>query len=328
MNGLPGIWLGNKDNNMKRIFITGAGGAGTITAIKQLKKNIDNYIVAGDMNSYAYGFKEAHKSYILPAASSEEYMEAIGEIIINEKIDYYIPLVDEEIFKAYEIADKYAGLKLLLPNKSFSEMTLDKYRLYQKLSENGILSPLTKLESNIEAVQYPVFVKPRTGRGSRNVSLINDKKQLEAFKLLSGVSGDDLLLQEYLTGDEYTVSVVVNSSNSVYAIVPKKVIVKKGITLLAETSCVLEIEEVCLKIVEKFNPCGPFNVQLMFADGKPSIFEINPRYSTTLSLTLESGVDEIGILLDKYEEKYNGELVSFKSGIILARHWESVFYEK
>ena len=43
---------------------------------------------------------------------------------------------------------------------------------------------------------------------------------------------------------------------------------------------------------------GPFNVQLMLTpSGVPRVFEINPRYSTTVALTLGAGLDEVDLVM-------------------------------
>ena len=54
----------------------------------------------------------------------------------------------------------------------------------------------------------------------------------------------------------------------------------------------------CTKIQHKFNADGPFNVQLALdSKGDPYVFEINPRFSTSITLTQASGVDELGGIL-------------------------------
>ncbi|MGB3081931.1 MAG: ATP-grasp domain-containing protein [Candidatus Omnitrophota bacterium] len=315
-----------KKNNIKNILITGAGGAGTITAIKNLKESGKYKIIAGDSNPYAYGLKRADVSYVLPMASDSSYLDAIKDILLKEQIDYYIPLIDEEISKAYDVVS-LRKMKLLAPSREFSSLAFDKYLMTNRLREIGVDGPRTFLATHeINAEEYPVFVKPRRGRGSRDARSIKNPEELRAFKILSGLSEEEIVVQDYLEGEEYTVSVVVNSANSLFAVVPKKVIVKRGITQIAVSRCVPSIEETCRKIVYKLQPRGPFNVQLKLVDDRPYVFEINPRYSTTLSLTLESGVDEIGLLIERYDEKYSGELLPFAENIMLSRHWESVFY--
>jgi carbamoyl-phosphate synthase large subunit len=108
----------------------------------------------------------------------------------------------------------------------------------------------------------------------------------------------DLLAQEYIEGPEYTVSVVCDENNTVHAVVPKEIILKEGQTKLAVTRRNEKIDALCRRIAEVMNPCGPFNVQLRVRDGEPYVFEINPRFSGTVNLTIAAGCDEVGGLIE------------------------------
>ena len=94
-------------------------------------------------------------------------------------------------------------------------------------------------------------------------------------------------------------SVVVWRDGIVRAVVPKEIIDKRGITRLAVTRKNDAIDRLCRNIQERLRADGPFNVQLRLdANGTPLPFEINPRFSTTVTLTQAAGVDELGSLVD------------------------------
>jgi carbamoyl-phosphate synthase large subunit len=70
------------------------------------------------------------------------------------------------------------------------------------------------------------------------------------------------------------------------------------VTRLAVTRRHPAIDQLCRAIQERFRADGPFNVQLRLApNGTPTAFEINPRFSTTVTLTVAAGVDEVGGLV-------------------------------
>ncbi len=313
---------------MKTIFMTGGGGAGTIAATKFLKELGKYRIILGDMDKWAAGLRFGDKYYILPAGKDEQFIDVVRDIIIKEHVDVFIPLVDEEILKSYKLKKDFPNLTILLPEYNFAKVALDKWILIKELKEVGIPYPKTYLANDeYVEIEYPFNAKPRIGRGSRKVMEIKSKKQLEAYKVLSDLNGDEILLQEKIEGKEFTVSVVVYSDGNILAVVPKEVIYKRGITIVAITRANKEIENLCIEIQNRLKANGPFNVQLILReDGVPIVFEINPRFSTTIALTMAAGVNEIDILIPG--QKYSGGLLPFKKNLVISRFYDQIYFKE
>ncbi len=314
---------------LKTIFMTAGGGAGTIAATRFLKKGGKYKIILGDMDPLAVGFKFADLSYVLPVAISDDFLPFVSDIIKKHEVDVFIPLVDEEILKSYSLLKEFPNLLLLLPDQRFSSIVLDKYELVRCLKENNIPYPETFLNSHIDkkSLNFPVIVKPRRGRGSRFVMEIKSLEQLNAYMTLYGFAHDEVVVQEKLKGKEYTVSVVVNKNGDVLAVVPKEIIKKIGITQAAVTRYNKSITDLGIEIQKKLHANGPFNMQLILKeDCVPVIFEINPRYSTTIALTIAAGVDEIGMLIDNV--KISAGLSRFKTGLVMKRYYEHFYFKE
>lgn len=314
---------------MKTIFMTGGGGAGTIAATRFLKEKGKYKIVLGDMDPLATGFNFADSFYVLPEASDEDFIPIISDIINKEKVNVFIPLVDEEIVKSYSLQTIFPDLLILLPELKFSSCVLDKYELIKNLKENNIRYPETFLASENcgKQINCPKIAKPRVGRGSRNVTVISSEDELEAYLTLSKISPNAVLVQEKLVGQEYTVSVVVDKAGRVLAVVPKEIIKKRGITISAVTRYNKEIMDLGIEVQNKMSANGPFNMQLILTEeGIPVIFEINPRYSTTIALTIAAGVDELTMLIED-STPANG-LAKFKSGLVMSRYYDQLYFEE
>lgn len=313
----------------KNILITGAGGAAVPTLIKRLKSSGYN-VTAVDMDKKAVGLMFADNSYVIPGGLDEKFLPAIEKICKEEKIDAIIPLVDEELVKICTLEEN--GIKTILPQKSFTELCLDKYLLMKKLKLKGILAPKTFLASKLnESPNYPIIIKPRAGRGSRGIGIIKNKYDLENYFKNNKYKLEDLIAQKYIKGAEFTVSVVAYRDGEVQAVIPKEVILKQGITKLAVTRKNAEIDEVCRLVQEKLKANGPFNVQLMIndEDKKPYIFEINPRFSTSISLTSAAGVDEMIILLEQaLFNRPKDNLNVWKENIMLVRQYLDEFVDE
>ena len=264
----------------------------------------------------------------VPKAGSMEFKAEIKKIISDYHVDYYIPLIDQEISIVLDIGREVKSLRVISPNLEFVNLCLDKYKLMTVLKESKISQIKTCLGNDFkENFGFPVFIKPIASTGSRGTWRVDNIDQFEAYFKLEEFKKDQVLVQEFLTGQEYTISVTVNNLNSLMAIVPKKIITKKGITIHAFTQRNQAVTNACRKIVDQLHPSGPFNVQLMLVGNEVKIFEINPRFSTTSILTCEAGINEFAMCIESYDRKEVAFIDSFREKLFLYRRWESCFYE-
>ncbi len=202
----------------------------------------------------------------------------------------------------------------------------------ESLDSHGIRVPATTLASEDEGhSSYPVIIKPRTGRGSRDVYLLRSRDELVSHLRHTASSPDQLLIQDYIAGKEYTVSVVVWRDGDVQAVVPKEILSKKGVTRMAVTRRNARIEEICHRVQQSMKADGPFNVQLILkkGTGEPVIFEINPRFSTTISLTMAAGIDELhGLISQALGGRQSYRFGEWKEGIVLFRRNLDEFWDE
>jgi len=305
------------------ILLTGAGGAAIPFLIESLR-NQGCRILAADMDPFASGLLLADKGFIIPKADAPAFSQAIEKICKTESVDIIIPLVDEELITVSEL--QLGNTIALLPRTDFIRTCLDKYALIQELKRCRIPAPNTILANDDSAdIIFPCIVKPRTGRGSRNVEIIQTKADYNIWKSHFGDISEKFILQDYLPGTEYTVSVVAWRDGRVQAVVPKEILVKKGITRLAVTRYQKEIDEYCRSIQKHLKADGPFNVQLRCdtESGNPQLFEINPRFSTTVSLTTMAGIDELyGLVMQALKGPDAYHFGEWKEGIVLMRHYQ------
>lgn len=306
-----------------RVLLSGAGGAGTIEIIKQLKSKGSFWVAAMDMDKYAAGLYMAHRGFVVPAVRSSSYWRHVKQIIQHSKIDAYIPLIDEELLGAQNLEAEIDGLKVITPTKDFIKLVLNKYQMVKAFSRAGISCPETVLSEHIHERSFrkSKIVKPITGRGSRGVALITSYRQWQEYFRHNPYQKKDVMVQDYIEGQEYTVSAVVGRTGHVYAVVPKKIISKKGITHQSVTVHHPFIEQLVLKIQDQFQAQGPFNVQLMQKGKKLYVLEVNPRFSTTVAHTMAAGVDEAGCLINDFcfgvskQKHYH-----FKENLVMLRY--------
>ncbi len=303
--------------------MTGAGGAALPFLIRSLQKH-GYRVITADMDPFAGGLFLSDRGFVIPKADDPQFLPVIERICSSEHVDVIIPLVDEELIAVAGLGDR--SVIPLTPRPDFICTCLDKYRLVRTLQEYNLPAPRTVLATDDPGdIGYPCIVKPRTGRGSRDVEMLHNTKEFHDWKARAGNNAGLYILQEYLSGTEYTVSVVAWRDGRVQAVVPKEIISKKGITRLAVSRRNTAIETYCTAIQDHLHADGPFNVQLRCdgESGQPILFEINPRYSTTVSLTVLAGCEEIHGLI---QQALNGpdafRFGPWKEGIVLMRNNE------
>ena len=308
----------------KRLLFSGAGGSIFPYMFEMLEEKYDVY--AMDSDPKIARLYEDEKIFTVPNISDDNFVTTILDIISEHKIDVYIPGIDEEILIAIEIS-KEMNIQVLSPSQTFVELCLDKFKLMKVLSDKNISNIDTYMGDNYsEEFEYPIFLKPNVGRGSRGIKKIDTLVEYEAYFVLEEYAKKDILVQPFIGGEEYTVSVTVNNLNQLISIVPKIVYTKQGITKYAQSIKHEKIEAICKKIVEELKPQGSFNVQLKLYDNVVYIFEINPRFSTTLVLSVASGVNEVDLAIENFDKEKVDYIDDFKE-LKLIRRWENFFYE-
>jgi carbamoyl-phosphate synthase large subunit len=312
----------------KKLLLSGLGGSLFPYLHEQLKDKYDLYYVDSD-ESLVELYRDYH-FYPAPLVTSAIYMPFIEELISTHGIEVYIPLIDEEIPLAHEIKRRNPALTLVSPELSFCELALRKDLLMKQLHRLDI--------SHIESCdgrefqwkdQPSVFVKPVSGRGSRGIRHICSEEELKAYYILERIRPENVLIQSYIEGTEYTVGVVSNRFDETIYINSRKILKKRGITIKAVTENNLFIDVVAKKVVQKLKPRGPINIQLFLTpENEVKIFEINPRFSTTTVMSYAGGVDEMGLCLEYQDRHFGQDIIRPKENLVLQRRWESIFYAR
>lgn len=299
-----------------RILITGCGGAAGISVIKSLHRIYD--IIAADMDPFSAGLFMVNKKVILPPGDSKNFINFLLQVIINYNIDLLIPTVDEELVSISRDIHRF-HCKVMLSSYNVIDICNDKWKTFLFLKEKEIPTAESWLESN--NVSFPVILKPRIGRGSKDIYLIHNEDELK------NRFNETYIIQEYLPGNEYTVDVLMekNGKNVIASIPRERLRTESGISVVGKTVK----NEAAISIAEKaaiaLGVSGPANIQVKLdKSGNAKILEINPRFAGTTPLSVAAGVN----LPDLSVRNYCGEDIpkqEFKDGIYMIRYHEEIF---
>jgi carbamoyl-phosphate synthase large subunit len=321
--------------NKINVLITGVGAGGVgyqiLTALRS--SAIEYNIVTADTSVDSKGLKSGNNFYLLPAASSPLYIDAVEKICRKHKIQALFYGSEPELKKVSDNRELFEKMGVFLPlnPKSLIDQCLDKNLTAELLKENGFDVPKwvsVKSEEDLAAIDFfPVVLKPSIGGGgSANLMLAQNKNELISFGRYLLQNYSEFIIQEYI-GDadsEYTVGILCDmNGNLINSIAMKRIIsysfgnkikalnrtVRKelGETLVISSGISQgwigkypHVTKKCEEIALKLGCTGAINIQCRYFQDKIYVFEINPRFSGTTSMRALAGYNEPDVLIRKH----------------------------
>lgn len=316
---------------MVTVLVTGASGVGGSATVRTLRDRTDHEVVAVDMAPSPAALVAADRMRAVPPAASDEWVPEMAAVVEEFDADAVVPLVEEELVRLDALAEAVPDdVAFVAPRAELVEKTTDKYAFARLMGERGLAAPNTYLGSeaaDVPASDFPAMVKPRRGRGSDGVTRVDDRNDLQQRLAAADRDPDDLIVQAYVEGTEYTTSVVATSDDDLLAVVPKQVIEKRGNTYRGVTRSRSAVVRSCRAVADELRPHGPLNVQQVVDDesGDAYTIEINPRFSSTACLTVAAGVNELDLLVREFRGESVAEPEGFTEGVHLVRHTDELF---
>jgi carbamoyl-phosphate synthase large subunit len=183
------------------------------------------------------------------------------------------------------------------------ELAVDKLRCGEALRLFGVevpdAEPAENAEALLERVGTPLVAKPRFGQGSRDVSVVHSREELDLLLRLQRVRGVPMIVQQHVGSDsqEYTTGLAMARSGRVLGSVTLRRTIRSGYTESATSVAGGAFRETALRAAQALGARGPVNVQMRFHQGRPWVFEINPRFSGTTPIRARLGVNDPHVLL-------------------------------
>ena len=267
------------------ILILSAGTRNKV--VEYFKENVGDKgkVVATDCSNLAPAVYEADVFYLVPRITAPGYIEQILDICVKEKIDGVFSLIDPELSLLARERERFlaVGATPILSDYELVETCFDKYRMFELLTGMGIPTGQCYLskedfyrDRQKGRIDYPVFVKPVRGSASLNINKVSSDQELEMLFHLY----DDLMIQEFMDGQEYGADVYVDmiSGKCTSIFVKKKIKMRAGETDKSVSVKNPELFELIRKFVEKCGFCGMIDIDLFEIGGVFYISEVNPRF--------------------------------------------------
>ncbi len=255
-------------------------------------------VVVTDVNPLSPAVYTADRAFRVPLATDPGYVTEILAICAAQRVGLVVPTIDDELIPFAAAAPTFAaaGIAVAVSGVATTTICNDKYETCRTLARKGIAAAASFLPDDLpETPRFPLFIKPRFGRGSVAAYGIRDARELAFF--LGYVP--EPVVQEHLDGPEYTIDVLCDFSGRLLSIVPReRLVIRAGVTDRGRTvkdAQLMALAESCTEAL----PCaGPINIQCRIVNGVPTVFEINARFSGGIPLTIEAGADFPRMLVD------------------------------
>ena len=303
------------------VLVPGAGGPAGINTIKSLKIiPFKGKIVATDSDNLSAGFFLSDLHYIMPRVDDASFIDTLLKIIKEQNIEVLMPSSGFDIYgysDNYDLIKEHGAIPIVSKRKVL-EICRDKFLSFSFLSKKFPFVFTTQSPEKIDT--FPIIAKPRFGKGSKNVILIENKFELEYVTK----KFDNMIFQEYLPGTEFTVDVLSDlNEKSIMAIPRIRIDTKAGISVKGKIVRSPVIESLCKSIVEVLGIRGPSCIQLKESqNGELKIIEINPRFGGGTIFTTLAGANFPAMLLELLSN--NSLIIPEISEITVLRYFEEI----
>jgi len=279
-----------------------------------------------DLNSPALFF--AHKHYRVPLVNDPNYLGVLECIADKEKIGLVIPTIDQELLlwsKNKENFEKKGIFVSISPSETI-RICNDKWETYQFFQQHGFPFPNSYLPTMLSyQMQYPLFIKPRDGRGSVHSYIIKNKRELDFF--VEYVNNP--LIQDYLNGREFTVDAFFSRAGQLIAYVPRyRLVIRAGVSDRGRTFYNDALEDWLKQIGQAMAFEGAINIQGKIQKDEIKFFEINPRFSGGIQLSTAAGPDFSEFLLREiHGEILEPQLRQYDTNLLMTSYEDSLFLD-
>lgn len=285
-------------------------------------------VIATDCSKLAPALYEADRHYVVPSLDSEDYLEVILDICMENRVKAVLSLIDPELSFLAKHNDLFLrnGVLPIVSDYDAVQLCFDKYRMACFLQAHGYptaRSYISKAEfyADVRAgrISYPVFVKPRKGSASVNINTVYSQEELE---LLLG-KYDDLMIQQFMQGKELGADVYIDMiSGEVVSIFAKEKLRMRA----GETDKSVSVKDgtlfrLIIDFVKTAGLRGIVDIDIFRVDRNYFISEVNPRFGGGYPHAHECGVNVVEMILTNVQGRCNTSRVGmYSEGVYMMKY--------
>lgn len=316
--------------NELTVLLTASGSQFAPGIIKCIKCNGERNIrvIGADMSADPSNKYMVDVFYRVPSTVSNDFIDSIISICKKEHVNVLLPQMSAELPIYLDHIQEFEAIGTIVSMTQNDNVNIanNKIKLFNFMKRKGIsvpnyvvVSSFVEFQEGIRFLGYPdtpVVVKLPESSGARGIRVIDEKRsKYELFALEKPMSTfitlDDmesilkdaeltqekgffpeLLLMQYLPGDEYDIDLLADHGRVLYIAGRRN---KDMVMSISQTS-VLEknerAEQIATQLVNELELDGNIGFDYKFdADGTVHLLEINPRIDATVSIFAAGGLN-------------------------------------
>jgi predicted ATP-grasp superfamily ATP-dependent carboligase len=299
---------------MSTVLFTNGMLSKTLAAVRSLGSRGIRTITSEKTFWHTSGFsKYASKNvtYPDPKKSPENFLDWLISTIRKERCDVLFPMDEDtmEIVIAYR-KELEPLVRFVAPSSNCFDIAADKGSTIRLAMERDVPCPRTIQLSEqsdpsgkefLEAIQnmeYPLVIKPRRSSGSRGIRFVHNQDDFIRNLLSIQSEYPNPIIQERIPpGTKYDVCLCYNSKHEMVASFVQQEIrnypIERGPSTVHESVWYPELIKHSVELMKGIPWYGVVDVEFMIdpRNGQPKLMEINPRFWSSLHLSVRCGVD-------------------------------------
>lgn len=255
------------------ILLTAAGKRyDIVSCFSRLTKTI-----VADASPLAPAQYAADVRVTVPRMDDPGYVPALAELCARHGVGAVLPLTDLDI-EILARAREAVELPAMVPSSEVARATYDKYETHLLLESLSLPSPPTVLpEADLDALRYPVMVKPRKGSGARAIHLAHDAAQARFF---IDYVPEPTMVQRAMGGPEISIDCLGDLEGRCLNAIPRSMLESRGgESIKGQVLRDAEMVELGRRVVEALGIRGPATIQAFRdPDVGIGITDVNTRF--------------------------------------------------
>lgn len=285
-------------------------------------------VIAVDSSPHAAALYLADAGQVVPEMGKTGFVEYLSRLCERERIALLVPTRDEELplYSSNRSIFERAGTRVLVPDPETVTLCQDKKRFLEHCVRHAF--PVPKTHASLESLaegDFPVFVKPRHGKGSARTARVDSAQELEAALRVA----PEPIVQELVLAPEYTIDLFADFRGEVISVVPReRVSVFGGESFVGRTRKDARLVEEGMRLARSLRLTGHNTLQCFLRDDRVLWIEVNPRYGGGASLGFAAGAPTPLFLVRLLQGKtVEPRIGGFEDDYVMMRYTEDLFLD-
>ncbi|MCL2700667.1 MAG: ATP-grasp domain-containing protein [Phycisphaerae bacterium] len=287
-------------------------------------------LLAVDATAASPAYHKADVGLLAPRTRDEAYIPTLLEYVRRHRVALLVPMTDLDLLPLARRREEFAqaGCTVMVGSESAVAVCSSKSAVNDAIARAGLDTVHTAaLDEFFAAPFYPCFAKPTHGSAGVGALRVENENQLRQHV---AAHGRDLVVQEYLDGQEYTIDVYRSRDGLVRSVVPRQRLlvrsgeVEKGVTVRDDG--LIDAGRRLGEAVEGL--WGAFCCQCRRErdEGRIRFFEINPRFGGGMPLSIAAGANlPLYLLQEVLGLPITARLGDFTDRLLMLRYDEAVY---